>query len=100
MWQNRTEGSNPSLSASPLTRGPADPGSGPSARLTGLGLQSRRINGEMTERSKVRAWRARVPLKGTVGSNPTLSATPNLLHSRARRRSLAAAVPRSVLTRP
>ncbi len=30
----------------------------------------------MTERSKVRAWRARVLQKGTVGSNPTLSATP------------------------
>ena len=31
-------------------------------------------DGEVTEWSKVRAWRARVPLVGTVGSNPTLSA--------------------------
>src|SRR5262245_47956073 len=30
--------------------------------------------GEMAERLKARAWRARVPQKGTVGSNPTLSA--------------------------
>jgi hypothetical protein len=45
---------------------------------TGRGAGRPRVQrlerGEMTERSKVRAWRARVPQKGTVGSNPTLSA--------------------------
>src|SRR5262245_9210255 len=29
----------------------------------------------MAERLKARAWKVRVPQKGTVGSNPTLSAT-------------------------
>lgn len=28
----------------------------------------------MAERSKARAWKVRIPQKGIVGSNPTLSA--------------------------
>jgi hypothetical protein len=54
-----SEDSNPSLSATP----------GAAVGATG----DRMFLGEMAERSKARAWRARVP-KGTVGSNPTLSA--------------------------
>ncbi len=34
--------------------------------------------GEMTEWSKVHAWKACVPLKGTKGSNPFLSARYSL----------------------
>jgi hypothetical protein len=36
-------------------------------------LSANSFSGEMAERPKARAWKARVP-KGTVGSNPTLSA--------------------------
>ena len=36
---------------------------------------ARGAHGEMAERLKARAWKVRVPQKGTVGSNPTLSAT-------------------------
>lgn len=32
------------------------------------------VIGEMAERSKARAWKVRIPQKGIVGSNPTLSA--------------------------
>lgn len=32
------------------------------------------LNGQMTERPKVHDWKSCVPPKGTVGSNPTLSA--------------------------
>src|SRR5262245_32764388 len=39
----------------------------------------------MAERLKARAWRARVPQKGTVGSNPTLSATQSAVAETLRR---------------
>ncbi len=80
-------GSNPSLSASRIAtfrclwRGGRVAEGAPLLREYRLipyrGFESlplrQRVLGEMAERSKARAWRARVP-KGTVGSNPTLSA--------------------------
>ncbi len=63
------EGSNPSLSASPGGTG---------------AVAVSEFSGEMAERLKARAWRARVPQKGTVGSNPTLSATQSAVAETSR----------------
>ncbi len=68
------EGSNPSPSANGPRRGetqkkPEEEGAGPRTKDE----VERVIPGEMAERLKAHAWKACV-LKGTVGSNPTLSA--------------------------
>ena len=62
----RTEGSNPSLSAHVFL-----PVGSPLA--AGGWARSGVVIGEVTEWPKVHAWKACVPLKGTEGSNPSLS---------------------------
>ena len=37
------------------------------------------LHGEVTEWSKVHDWKSCVPQKGTVGSNPTLSAVSRVM---------------------
>ena len=43
----------------------------------------------MAERLKARAWKVRVPQKGTVGSNPTLSASHTLVRRVSPKRAKA-----------
>ena len=77
-WLNRADSKSVELSFSSV-------GSNPT--LSG-GQGFRGSAGEMTEWPKVYAWKAYVPLKGTVGSNPTLSVTPSVRDQALRYRPL------------
>ena len=51
-------------------------------------LKLRRAKGEMQEWLNWHAWKACVPQKGTGGSNPPLSATPDYSRSAPRRNGI------------